>query len=260
MVLRSRRYRFYGVKEAVKLMGRAVHRFGMIHAQDRVMVAYSGGVDSGLMLRLLRERLKWIPIEYTLVAVHVDHGFPGSPKEEIRAHMAGEGVEFHLIETDIGPRAFSDENTENPCFLCSRLRRKLLFEKARELGCTKVALGHSMDDLIETFFLNVLYTGQASTMLPKQELFGGRITIVRPMILLDGPRVRAAAKKLGLGEHPNPCPGARDSERTRVRDLLAGLYRDNPKVRGNIYRALTRVHPELIVPGLEGPEEPEPSG
>ena len=88
-------------------------------------------------------------------------------------------------------------------------------------------------------------------MLPVQELFGGRITIIRPMILLEGPKVTRAGRRLGVREFPNPCPEAENSQRARIRGFLKEFYRKNPKVRGNIFRGLTRIHPELIVPARE---------
>ena len=146
-----------------------------------------------------------------------------------------------IINTRVGPLAHSDENRENPCFLCSRLKRKALFEKAAELKCNKVAFGHHKDDFIETFFLNLLFAGSASTIQPVQEFFRGALTLIRPLCLLDETRIKAYAHEMGFPELQSGCPTAGSSRRAQIKSLLTNLYQTNKKIKGNIFHAVQGV-------------------
>ena len=155
----------FAAKEIKRLMGRAIHDHKMIRDGDHIIVAVSGGKDSMTLLWLLSERIQRIPIEYKITAVHVDPGFGADSGAQMEKFFSGKGFEYRVIQSDIGPRAHGPENRENPCFLCSRLRRKLLFQLAADMGCHRIAFGHHKDDLIETFFLNVFYGASISTFL-----------------------------------------------------------------------------------------------
>ncbi|MEA2038356.1 MAG: ATP-binding protein [Thermodesulfobacteriota bacterium] len=237
----------YVAKEMKRLMGRAIHRKEMISDGDHVMVAVSGGKDSLVLLWLLRERIKRIPIEYRITAVHVDPGFGADSAGGMKAFFSEHDFDYRIIESDIGPRAHGPENLENPCFLCSRLRRKLLFELADELGCNRIAFGHHKDDLIETFFLNILYGASISTMLPVQELFGGSLTVIRPLYLIDEARIRRYAKSIDITGIDLGCPTAGSSKREQIKNILNELYRSNKKIKGNIFHSLQNVNPEYLL-------------
>ena len=228
-------------------MGRAIHRKDMIRDGDHVMVAVSGGKDSLVLLWLLRERIKRIPIDYRITAVHVDPGFGGDSADRMKAFFTDHDFDYRIIESDIGPRAHGPENLENPCFLCSRLRRKLLFELADELGCNRIAFGHHKDDLIETLFLNMFYGASISTMLPVQELFGGKLIIIRPLYLIDEARIRRYAKDIDFTEIDLGCPTAGSSKREEIKNMLNELYRSNRKIKGNIFHSLHNVNPEYLL-------------
>jgi tRNA 2-thiocytidine biosynthesis protein TtcA len=229
-------------------MGKAIHSRQMIENGDHVLVAVSGGKDSMSLLWLLRERIKRIPIEYRITAVHVDPGFGANSAQQMESFFSEHGFEYRVLESDMGLKAHGPENreNENPCFLCSRLRRKLLFQLAGELECDKIAFGHHKDDLIETFFLNVFYGASVSTMLPVQTFFNGKVTAIRPLYMLDEDTIRRYAKsrewpKIDLG-----CPTAGSSKREDVKKMLKSFYRTNKKIRGNIFHALQNVKPEYL--------------
>ena len=124
---------------------------------------------------------------------------------------------------------------------CARNRRSQLFDLARRWGYNKVALGHHRDDLVETFFLNMLYSGNISTMVPKQDLFEGRLAIIRPMAYLDKEEIRAIGAELALHPVANLCPLADHTRRERVRELLADIYAREPGARRSIFAALANV-------------------
>ncbi len=251
--MNDRRYPFsstmpdYTCKSLNRDVGKAIHRYDMIENGDRILVGLSGGKDSLTLVWVLAERLLRIPIAYELTAVYIDPGFDGGYAEELSRWVERIGISLRVEHTDYGVVANSDVNRENPCFLCSRLRRKRMFEIADELGCNKVALGHHKDDIIETFFLNICYAGTISTMRPVQSMFQGRFTIIRPLAFVDEARIQRFAAKNGFPELINPCPYAKVSRRHTLKTFLDRLYQTNRKIKGNIFRSLSRVDSEYLL-------------
>ena len=237
----------YTYKALNSLVGKAIHRFGLIDDGDRIAVGLSGGKDSLTLLWALEERRKRVPVDYSLVPIHIDPGFPGGFSESLADYCRSQGIRLVVDHSDHGPVAHSDANRENPCFLCARLRRKRLFQIADELGCTKLALGHNKDDLIETLFLNICYAGEISTMMPKQPFFQGRFTVIRPLAMVDEDSIRRFARAQGFPRFANPCPSAGHTKRSEIKALLNRLYRSNRKIKGNIYRAMSHVKMEYLL-------------
>jgi tRNA 2-thiocytidine biosynthesis protein TtcA len=237
----------YVAKEIKRLAGKAIHTKDMIRDGDHVMVAVSGGKDSLALLWLLKERIKRVPIDYRITAVHVDPGFGANSADQMASFFLAHGFEFRVIESDIGPKAHGPQNRENPCFLCSRLRRKLLFQAAEEVGCNRMAFGHHKDDLIETFFLNVFYGASISTMVPVQGFFGGKLTVIRPFYLVDEELIRRYAQLMDWPEISLDCPTAGSSKREEIKNMLKHFYRSNRKIKGNIFHALQNVNAEYLL-------------
>jgi tRNA 2-thiocytidine biosynthesis protein TtcA len=237
----------YVAKEIKRLAGKAIHTKDMIRDGDHVMVAVSGGKDSLALLWLLKERIKRVPIDYRITAVHVDPGFGANSADQMASFFLAHGFEFRVIESDIGPKAHGPQNRENPCFLCSRLRRKLLFQAAEEVGCNRMAFGHHKDDLIETFFLNVFYGASISTMVPVQGFFGGKLTVIRPFYLVDEDLIRRYAQLMDWPEISLDCPTAGSSKREEIKNMLKHFYRSNRKIKGNIFHALQNVNAEYLL-------------
>ncbi len=237
----------YAAKRIRHLVGKAIHSHDMIGDGDHVLVAVSGGKDSIAMLWLLRERLRRIPISYNITAVHVDLGFGPDTAGAMEKFFKDYGFSYRIIKTEIGPQAHGPQNLENPCFLCSRLRKKVLFELADEMGAEKIAVGHHKDDLIETFFLNIFYGASISTLVPVQEFFGGKIKIIRPLYLTDEGLIERYAKEMDWPEIDSGCPTSGSSKRQQIKDILDGLYRSNKKIKGNIFHALHNVRPGYLL-------------
>ena len=231
----------YAAKEIRRLMGKAIHQRNMIRDGDHILVAVSGGKDSLSLLWLLRERLKRVPIDYRITAVHVDPGFGAGSAEALEEYFETNGFAYRIVKSDIGLRAHREDNRENPCFLCSRLRRKIIFELAGELQCPRIAMGHHKDDVIETFFLNVLFGASLSTMVPVQDFFDGRIALIRPFFMVEERLISRYAHLMGLPEIELGCPTDGSSKREEIRKMLAPFYRNNRKVKGNIFHALHNV-------------------
>jgi len=219
----------------------------MIADGDTLAVGLSGGKDSLTLCWILKERLKRIPIHYDLTAVYIDPGFEGGYAAELAVYCETLGIDLIVEQTDNGLVAHSAENRENPCFLCSRLRRKRLFEIAEQVGARKIALGHHKDDIIETLFLNMCYAGEISTMAPRQPFFDGAMTIIRPLALLDEDMIRKFSKLMEFPVFENNCPSAPRSKRYTIKKMLAELYRSNRKIRGNLFRALHHVKLDYLL-------------
>jgi tRNA 2-thiocytidine biosynthesis protein TtcA len=231
----------YWQKEIRSLMGKAIHRYSLIQEGDRILVGVSGGKDSLTLLHLLHERSKRVPIHYELMPVYIDLGFDSVRAEILKSFFKTKGLLYHIEFTDIGRRANSPENRENPCFLCSWERRKRLFHLAQRFKCNKIALGHHQDDIIETLLLNIFYSAEISTMLPLQSLFKGKLTLIRPLALLEEKKIERFARETGLPFGPSGCPSSGKTKRKVVKDLIETLSKKDRRVKGNIFRALSNI-------------------
>ena len=251
----------YRDKAFFRAVGRAIHQYQLIEDNDRIAVGLSGGKDSLTLMWALQERLPRIPIQYSLHPIYIDLGFEGDQSHRIEDYCKSVGYPLRLEHTDYGLKAHSEENLENPCFLCARLRRKRLFELADELGCNKLALGHHMDDIIETLFLSMCYSGQISTMVPYQPFFKGKLTVIRPLAFLDEQKIQRFSRDHGIPQIDNPCPTAKTSKRSEIKKLLNSLYKTNKKIKGNLFRSMSHVNLDyLLTPRLEPKNQnPDPA-
>jgi len=230
-----------------KAFGKALHHYDMISDKDRIVVGLSGGKDSLTLMWFLHERLRRIPIHYELLAIYIDPGFENGFSERLKKYCRKMGYKLHVELTDYGIVSHSAYNRENPCFLCSRLRRKRLFEIADSYGYNKLALGHNKDDIIETLFLNMCYAGEISTMCPKQSLFDKKFTIIRPLAYAEENTIRKFANNNNFPDFINTCPSAATSKRQEIKSFLNQLYKTNSKIRGNIFRSMSRVKSEYML-------------
>jgi tRNA 2-thiocytidine biosynthesis protein TtcA len=234
-------------KRLKRHIGKAMHHYQMLEDGDRLLVGLSGGKDSLALMWFLKDLQQRVPIRFEVSAVYIDPGFEGSYGATLGDYCRHMGYSFHVEYTDHGILAHSCQNSENPCFLCAHLRRKRLFEVAEEQGCRKLALGHHKDDIIETFFLNIFYSGEISTMLPVQSFFKGRFTVIRPMAYVEEAAIRKFAKLSEFPEFKTNCPSAGNSKRQAVKNLLNQLYRTNCKIKGNIFRSMSHVNTEYLL-------------
>ncbi len=228
-------------RQVNRRIGQAMQDYSMLSHGDCVLVAVSGGVDSLVLAWLLQMWLQKAPISYTLRFVHIDMGFRESGDdvpdavEGIRAQLHRFGIPL-LVK-----QARELDEAERSCFLCARQRRHQLFDLAREYGCNKIAFGHHKDDLIETLFLNMLYSGNISTMVPKQEIFGGSLALIRPLAYIEKYEVQELAKTLELAPVDNLCPLAGNTRRDKVRKMLQTLYDQDPGVKSSIFASMANV-------------------
>jgi tRNA 2-thiocytidine biosynthesis protein TtcA len=230
-----------------RLIGQALHTYRMLADGDRVLIAASGGVDSLVLTWLLNHWRRKTPIEYHLLAVHLDMGFGEQEPLLVAEQLRRLEVPHEIGYTDFGRRALETEAGKSGCFHCARQRRSRLFAMAEEKGFNKIALGHHQGDIIETFFLNLLYSGNLSTMVPRQDLFGGKLTLIRPLAYLDKQEIETLAAGIGITPVPNPCPLAGESKRQNVRELITSLTASEPGMKANIFKALSNVKPDYLL-------------
>lgn len=240
--MRGKTYKLFN-----RMVGKALHDYDMIQHGDRIAVGLSGGKDSWALLFVLLEFRKKAPIDFAVEAIHVDPGFVSNAVREIQSYTRQLGVRVHIERTDIGVMAHSAANRENPCFQCAKQRRRRIFKIADDLGCNKVAFGHNRDDLIETLLINLFYAGEMCTMVPFQPFFGGRLTVVRPLAYVDEEITLRLSMQMQWPVVANPCPSAGRTKRAEIKALLSDLYDGNPKIRGNIFRAMRHVKTDYLL-------------
>ena len=233
-----------------KWLEKAVLDYAMIEEGDRVLIGVSGGADSYALLDLLDSKMIFAP-RFSFIAVNIDMGFDQDfiACREMEKYFQEHQYPYVIEKTDIGVLAHSDFNRKNPCFLCSRLRRKRIFEIAEEKSCNKIAFAHHRDDIIETLLINMFYGREISTMMPNQSIFGGKLHIIRPLAYLQEGLVKKYSRERQFPTVKNECPTSENSKRIYVKKLLNELERDNPDIRHNIFKAMRHVKPDYL-PGL----------
>ena len=222
-------------------IGRAIADYKMIEDGDRILVAVSGGKDSLAMLKLLNERKKWAPINYELIAMHVETDYKCASicSKRLKGFFEKEGVSYRFKKIKI-----AGKDKKESCFWCSWNRRKALFDAAAKLGCKKIAMGHHKDDIIETLLLNIFFQGEFSGMNPRQELFDGKLTIIRPLCYVEEESTRKYAKEAKLPVQQEACPNSAISQRRVMKDFIKKVEKDCEHVRTNIFRSISRVNRE----------------
>jgi tRNA 2-thiocytidine biosynthesis protein TtcA len=233
----------------LRATGRAIHDFDLIVEGDKIMVAVSGGKDSYTLLHLLMRLRERAPIDFELVAVNLDQGQPGFPAHVIEEHLKAVGVPYRMIARDtysVVKRLVPEGKTT--CPVCSRLRRGVLYDAAVEMGCTKIALGHHRDDLIETLLLSALYSGALKSMPPRLRSLDGRNVVIRPLCYAPEEEIAAFAEAMKFPIVPcDLCGSQPHLRRKRVKRLLTELSSEHPTVKANLLHALGHVIPSHLL-------------
>lgn len=237
-------------KKIKNAVGRAVADFGLIEEGDRIAVAVSGGKDSWSMLHILEELRKRAPVKYELMALTVDSGYPGFRTDIIREHLEEEGFSHHIEITDhyeiIKQKRRPDSSY---CSICARLKRGVLYTLAKKYGCNKLALGHHLDDFIETLLLNQFYVGSLKAMSPSMLADNGETTVIRPLVYVLEEDIVAFSRANRFPVVCCCCPvcGKADQSRRKMKQLLKDLEKDNPFIKRSLLRALSNVQPRHLL-------------
>ncbi|MBO5713704.1 MAG: tRNA 2-thiocytidine(32) synthetase TtcA [Clostridia bacterium] len=227
------------LQQILSRLRKCVDDYKMIKAGDKIAVGLSGGKDSMTLLSALAGLRRFYPEEFDLIAVTVDMGLDYDKQEieNIKKYCESLGVEYYIEKTQIAEVVFNERKEKSPCSLCANMRRGALNGAASKLGCNKVALGHDGDDMIETFFLSLMYEGRISTFSPVTYLERANLTVIRPMIYLREFEVASFSKNLPVLH--NPCPVNHKTQREYVKNLLKDIRKDVPMVSDNVLNALT---------------------
>lgn len=234
---------------------KAITDYGMIVDGDRVAVGISGGKDSTSLLHALTLISRAAPVKFGLEAVYIDLGWPeGVPSVDVSLledFCRSRGVDFHVVKTSIAEIVFQARGGKNPCAICAHLRRGAFHNKALELGCNKIALGHQLDDVIETFFMSLFYTGQLRTFAPATFLDRTGLTMIRPLIYVSGDEVRTWVELEKLLALPNPCPASGHTKREEVRELVTELVERYPDLHSRFLNALKNFDRRNLWPEIQ---------
>lgn len=229
---------------ATKKAGKAIWDYKMLKEGDKVIVGVSGGKDSLCLLKILKERIKFVPIRFEIIACFVDMGFSWINKDILVKHFEEESVPYMIVPA---PDQWKGEGEGSGCFWCSWNRRKALFDLAREISATKIAFAHHMDDIIETMLLNLFFQGEIGTMQPCQEMFDGELSIIRPLAYVEEKDLIHLAKTLELPVISSQCPHGETSKRKLVKGVIDELYGHNKNVKKNIFRSLGKIRKNYLL-------------
>jgi tRNA 2-thiocytidine biosynthesis protein TtcA len=227
-----------------RLVHKAIGSNRLIADGEKVVVGVSGGADSLCLLHLLECLNRTGRRGWDLRAVHIDPGFEGWNSTRVAKACRAIGVECEVLRTDV--QTSVKRHGKDSCYTCSRERRKALFSFCSKTGSRKLALAHNLDDVNETFLMNLLYTSSARTILPAQPLFEGKLVIIRPLYYVDKTLVRRYLKDADLRPVRNACPHERSSSRRVVRRFLERLYARDPRIRTNLFAGLHNLKPEYL--------------
>ncbi len=237
---------------------KALNEYDLIQSDDKIAVCISGGKDSMLMAKLFQELKNHNKFPFELVFLVMDPGYNKTNREAIEKNCKLLGIPAKIFETDIFENVF--EIDKSPCYVCARMRRGHLYNKARELGCNKIALGHHFDDVIETILLGMLYSGQVQTMMPKLHStnFEG-MQLIRPMYLIREEDIchwrdynnlhflQCACKFTEQLAFEKKDLSNLSSKRAKVKEIINQIKTDDPQIEGNIFRSVENVNLSTII-------------
>lgn len=229
---------------------RAITDFNMVEQGDRVMVGLSGGKDSWALIQVLDVLRQRAPIDFSIVAVNVDSGYEGYQHKAVAEACRQRGWEFRSEHTNIGATIDDKlDSADTPCSLCARLRRGVLYRLAKDVGATKIALGHHLDDFVETVLLNLFFAGALKAMPARLVSDNGAHVVIRPLVYVTEAEARAYCKEYDLPVIGCCCPACGDLslQRQRVKRLLAELEGEHPNVKSSMIRALANVMPRHLL-------------
>ncbi len=219
---------------------RAVDDYKMIEENDKIAIGLSGGKDSISLLLALSDLRKFYPKKFDICAITVSLGFDGSdftPMEELCKKI---DVDYHVIDTQIGEIIFDARKESNPCSLCAKMRKGALNNKADELGCNKIALGHNRDDIIETFMMSLIFEARISTFQPVSFLEKKKLFSIRPLMYVPESDIKGYIRKNNLPIIKNPCPANGNTKRQEMKDLINDLCRKYDNADTKIFNAISR--------------------
>lgn len=218
---------------------KAIEDYHMIEQGDKIAIGISGGKDSLTLLYALSKLKEFYPISFDLVALTIDLGFTDYDTSLLSQYADSLHVPYYIEKTQIADIVFTYRQEENPCSLCSRMRKGAFNERAKALGCNKIAYAHHKDDVLDSFLMSMLYKGRIHTFSPVTHLERSELTLIRPLIYAYEGEIKSFATEQQLPVCKNPCPADGITKRQESKNLLLELKKTVPQVKERIFSAIT---------------------
>ena len=240
------------LNDFTSLVRKGVDEYSMINEGDSVAVGVSGGKDSLVLLCALAHLQSYYPKKFSLSAITLELGFENMDYAPVAELCRRLSLPYYCIKTDIREIVFDVRREENPCSLCSKMRRGALNDAIKDRGISKLALGHHADDVIETFMMSLLFEGRISCFKPVTYMSRANVTQIRPMIYADEKRIARLCQRLELPVITNSCPQDKESKRHEIKQLIAQLETVYPDLKTKIFGAIQRLPLEGWAPAPRG--------
>lgn len=228
------------LQKLLSYVRRAVEDYNMIEQGDKIAVGISGGKDSICLLLALKNLQRFYTKQFELEAITVSLGLPNANYDDIQRFCDKIGVNYTVVNTDIGQIIFEERKEKNPCSLCAKMRKGALNDMAEQLNCNKVALGHNKDDIVETFFMSLFYEGRIHCFSPVSFLDRKQIYSIRPLMYVPEPEIKGFIQKNGISIVKNPCIADGNTKRQETKQLLYSLSKDYKNLQEKVFGAIQR--------------------
>lgn len=228
------------MQRILSYMRKAIEEYKMIEENDKIAVCLSGGKDSITMLHAFKSLQRFYPKKFELIAISIDPGFEFFDIDFLKNICNNLDIPLFIEKSNAKQIVFDIRNEKNPCSLCANLRRGVINSIAIEKGCNKIALGHNQDDVLETFLLNLLYTGNIGTFAPVSYMDRSKITLIRPLVFTPEKEIRRFVRKNNIEVMKKVCPMDGTSKREDMKNLIINLSKDIPMLRANLFGAIRR--------------------
>ena len=221
-------------------MRKAIEKYNMIEENDKIAICLSGGKDSITMLHAFKALQRFYPKKFDIIAISIDPGFEFFDTDFLQNMCNKLEIPLFIEKSNAKEIVFDIRKEKNPCSLCANLRRGIINSVAIREGCNKIALGHNEDDVLETFLLNLFYTGSINTFSPVSYMDRSKITLIRPLIYTSEKDTRKFVRKNNLEVMPKVCPMDGTSKREDMKQLIFTLTKNIPMIRANLFGAIQR--------------------
>lgn len=232
------------MQQILSHMRKAIEEYNMIEENDKIAVCLSGGKDSITMLKGFKALQRFYPKKFEIIAISINPGFEFFDVNLLKNICEEINVPLFIEDSNIKEIVFDIRKEKNPCSLCANLRRGIINSVAIREGCNKIALGHNKDDVLETFLLNLLYTGNISTFSPKSFMDRTKITLIRPLVYTSEKEIKRFIKRTSTTVMSKACPMDGISKREDMKNLILNFKKDIPTIEANLFGAIKRGLPD----------------
>lgn len=226
------------LQKLLSLVRQAVERYGMIETGDRIAVGVSGGKDSLTLIMALKKLSEFYPEPFEVCGILVDLGYENTDSEEVRRFCEALPVEFSVVHTQIGQIVLEERKEKNPCALCAKMRKGALVQEALRMGCNKIAYAHHKDDFVETMLLSLIFQGQFYAFPPVTRFEDTKLTVLRPLMLVEEAQVRGFCNRYHIPVMKSPCPVDGTTKRAWAKELLGQIQREHPGAKERMFHAI----------------------